>query len=575
MDFVEQLKSSLDIVRVVGEYVRLKKAGAGPRYTGLCPFHNEKTPSFGVHSVHQYYKCFGCDAKGDMINFVMQIEGLTFFEALKLLSERYGIPMPRRADYSDAQSKARATLYEMHEVAARIFSQNLASAQGLEARAYLAKRGVTPAIAEEFGLGLAERSWDSLLRHLAREGFTAEQAERAGLAGRRDDGSAYDRFRGRLIFPIHNESGKVIAFGGRALDPGVEPKYLNSPKTEIYDKSQTLYNLNRAKSAIRKHEASVLVEGYMDVIGVWSAGVGNVVASCGTALVAQQVRALRRHADRIIVNFDPDTAGTAATERSIQMLLDEHMHVRILELEAGLDPDEYVKQHGVDAYQERLVKAVGYFYWLADRARARFDLRSAEGRVAGFQFLLPAIQRIGDKIERAAVANDVAGYLGVDSGLVLEQFRKSAVERRQPGAMRAPPPELPMNERLLLESVIGNEEVRREVLPLLRELPLDQLASRRILENLVALEDRFSFAALEARLEDGDKALLTSVVFADEVSDDAIAREQALACIQKLEAGSRACRRASLKERVKAAERVGDLTEALRLTDELNRLERR
>ncbi len=340
MDFSAQLKSSIHIVRVVGEYVRLKRSGAGPRYVGLCPFHTEKTPSFSVHATHQFYKCFGCGAGGDVIKFVMDIERLTFFEALKLLAERNGIPMPRRSEYADEETKLRAAVFEMHEIAARMFAANLAGAAGGAARDYLARRGVAASMVGEFGLGLSDGAGQALARRFQKEGFPEAAMEASGLVLKRQDGSGwFDRFRNRLMFPIHNESGKVIAFGGRALAAGEEPKYLNSPETPIYRKSYVLYNLHRAKDAIRKADRAVLVEGYMDAIGVYAAGVREVVASCGTALTSAQVRALKRHSERIVVNFDPDAAGASASERSIHTLLEEGMQGRILQLDGGLDPD--------------------------------------------------------------------------------------------------------------------------------------------------------------------------------------------------------------------------------------------
>src|SRR5579885_1018259 len=295
MDFAEQLKSSIDIVKVIGEYVRLRRTGATGRYTGLRPFHQEKTPSFHVHQVRQFYKCFGCDAKGDLINFVMQIEGLTFWEALKLLAERNGIPLPKRSDYSDAESKLRAALLEMHAIAAQMFQAALRSPVGAEARAYLQRRGVSPEMCEAFGLGFADPSGQALVRRFTESGFSAEQLESSGLVRRRQDGGGfYDAFRGRLMFPVHNESGKVIAFGGRAMRDDDQPKYLNSPETPIYRKTSVLYNLHRAKIDARKHDRMILVEGYMDVIGVYSAGIKEVVASCGTSLTTDQVRSIKR-----------------------------------------------------------------------------------------------------------------------------------------------------------------------------------------------------------------------------------------------------------------------------------------
>ena len=246
MDFKEQLKSQVDIVKAIGEYVRLKRVAATGRYLGLCPFHQEKTPSFSVNQSKQFYKCFGCGKGGDVFTFLMEIDGLTFFEAFKLLAERNGIPMPKRTEHADAESKLRAELLEVHEIAAGLYQSALRSPQGADARAYLARRGVSPEMIETFGLGYSEPGGQALTRRLARESFTPEQLEASRLVSRRDDGSHYDFFRGRLMFPIHNESGKVIAFGGRAMRDTDQPKYLNSSETPVYRKSSVLYNLHRA-----------------------------------------------------------------------------------------------------------------------------------------------------------------------------------------------------------------------------------------------------------------------------------------------------------------------------------------
>jgi len=575
MDFKEQLKSSVDIVKVIGEYVRLRKSGVS-RYTGLCPFHSEKTPSFSVHATHQFYKCFGCGASGDVLKFVMEFEHVSFPEALKLLAERNGIPMPKRAEYADADTRLRAAVFQIQELAQEAFREQLAGPAGAEARRYLEKRGVSPEVSAQFGLGYAERSGRALLRILEKQGFTAEQLENSGLLGRREDGSFYDRFRNRLMFPIHSESGKTIGFGGRALDPADEAKYLNSAESPIYKKSAVLYNLHRAKEGIRKADRSVLVEGYMDAIGVTAAGVREVVASCGTALTPQQVQALRRHSDKIVVNFDPDAAGANAAERSINLLLDESMHVRIVELEDGLDPDEYCKERGADAYRAKLDKAQTYFYWLADRARAKYDLRTAEGRVAGFQFLLPAIQRLPDKIERVAVANDVAGDLGVDAGLVLENFRKAAMNRRDKQVAPAREP-LRADEKILLNQLVSDAEARRELIPDLERLPaVEQFATRRIFKALFGLHagGTVTYEELHARLEEGDQELLASAVLQDETNESAVSLSLGEECLRSLQRAGLKTRVAALKARVKEAERSGNVPEAMRLAQELHDLER-
>lgn len=478
MEFRDRVKSSVDIVKVVGQYVRLKKMG--PRYLGLCPFHTEKTPSFHVHGTQQFFKCFGCDAKGDVFSFLEQIEGLTFWEALTRLAEENGIPLPAKRGPVDKDTGVREALFAMHEAAAQVFQANLRGPNGAQARDYLLKRGLTPALAEQFGIGYSERNGQDLVKRF--QNYGPAELEASGLVRKRNEGPGYyDVFRDRLMFPIHNESGKVIAFGGRALADGVEPKYYNSPETPIYKKNAVLYNLHRAKDGMRRLDRAVLVEGYMDVIGVFGAGFKPVVASCGTALTPLQVRSIRRHTDHIVVNFDPDRAGAAAAERAIEMLLEEGMNVRIVHLEGGLDPDEYIKQNGSDAYAKKLQQAPGYFVWLADRARQQFDMRTAEGKVEAYEYLLPVIRKITDKLERAAVANEVAEHLGIDRGLVLDEFRKSAVSPRAQKQVKPPESGVSKRERVLLVSLVNDMAVRDFLVPQLaalssaREMPIFSL----------------------------------------------------------------------------------------------------
>jgi DNA primase len=579
MDFVEQLKSAVDIVTVVGDYVRLRKASAY-RYTGLCPFHSEKTPSFSVHASKQFYHCFGCHAHGDVLKFVMELEGVSFYEALKSLAERYGIPMPKRSQFADEDSRKRAALFQMHELAQENFSANLRGGIGEAARAYLARRGVTPETIELFGLGYSERSGRALVRLFEQQGFAAAQMEDSGLVGKRQDGSFYDKFRNRLMFPIHNEKGKIIAYGGRALAADDEPKYLNSAETPIYKKSYVLYNLHRAKDAVRKEDRSILVEGYMDAIGVTAAGFGPVVASCGTSLTTQQVQILKRHSQHIVVNFDPDAPGAAAAERSVNLLLAEGMLVKIMELDGGLDPDEYCKKRGAQAYAARLSDAKGYFYWLADRARARHDVHTTEGVVAILQSLVPAVQRISDRMERMAIAENLAGYIGVERGVVLESFRKTIADRQEKTIERPKEVIFP-SEKGLLNVLLSDLDGRD---PLLAEIPrvetLNRVATRRIYQAVLAVHAGgapLTFAAVSARLEDADQNLLAEAVFSAEAEGHELSVEYGKQCLESLrdlDHSEQQRRRAELKGQVKQAERAGNLREALRLNEELKSLER-
>jgi len=583
MEFVEQLKSSIDIVKVIEEYVRLKRVGSTGRYVGLCPFHQEKTGSFNVNQARQFYKCFGCGVGGDVLKFVMEIDGLTFPEALKMLAESHGIPMPKRSEYADADSKLRAALFEIHSIAAEIFRANLRGPNGTEARGYLAKRGIGADSVETFELGYSDASGQALVRELGERQFTREQLEASGIVRRREDGSGYfDFFRGRLMFPIHNEAGKVIAFGGRAMRDQDQPKYLNSSETPIYKKTSVLYNLHRARDTMRRSNRTVLVEGYMDVIGVYSAGVKEVVASCGTGFTVPQAGVIHRHSDHVVVNFDPDRAGADASEKAIQILLDEGVHVRVLTLDGGLDPDEYVKQNGADAYRAKLDAASTYFHWLADRARQKFDMRTSDGRMEAFRFLLPSVQKIGDKLERAAIANDVAAYLGVDAGLVLEQFKKAATDRRGAGGLpqKAAPKQavvVPAIEGILLNAMISSAEVRAEILPQLSPDLIAEFTTREIFETLRLIVESgaaVTFSGLDARLSAGLQTLLHSVIAADDIDSEASSVALAQACLRKLESGAMKRRIDELRARIKAAEREGQIAEALELMAELGHLEK-
>ena len=580
MDFAQHVKSSVDIVRVVGEYVRLRKQGTN-RHVGLCPFHTEKTPSFSVHEVLQIYKCFGCGKGGDVFNFLMELQGLTFYEALKTLAEQHGIPLPRpqRGDVADADSRRRAALYRIHEIAASFFGERLQAADGSRARDYLVRRGIDEETASRFDLGFAPAQGQGLLNTLEREGISQDYWEASGLILKRQDGTGfYDRFRDRLTFPIAGESGRIIAFGGRRLSDEQQPKYLNSPETTIYTKSAVLYNLHRARKSMREQNRVVLVEGYTDVIGLARAGISAVVASCGTSLTPRQVRTLRRQVDRVVVNFDPDQAGQNATERSIQLLLQEGLQVRALTLPEGLDPDEFCERHGADRYRELLDKAPDYFLWLADRARSQFDVRSPEGRVAAFRFLMPSIHLLPDKIQRAALTNELADHLGVDRGLVLEQLRRAAVERRSPPPVSSSGPgDASPGEKLLLRLLTESEEARKEMLPgVLKIAVREALPTAAILEAVVAVAssgERFQYAAVEGRLDEKDQEFLSRIIFETDSQpcslDDG---RQAYAALRKME-WEREYR--SLRRRIAQAEKSGDRRAAIELLRTKTELERR
>lgn len=577
MNFSDQLKSQLDIVKVVEDYVRLKKQGT--RFVGLCPFHSEKRASFGVNPTLQIYKCFSCGAGGDVFKFVMEHDHLTFPEALKSLAERFGIPIPERTRSDDPESQRRDALMEMHEIAAEVFQDNLRGANGKEAVAYLKKRGVSEQSVSEFRLGFADGGGQQLVQRLQR--FGAALMEASGLVLRSQQNSGfYDNFRGRLMFPIHNESGKVIAFGGRAMRAEEKAKYINSPDTPIYKKSGVLYNLHRAKIDARKNDRMVLVEGYMDVIGVYSSGIKEVVASSGTAVSVDQVRTMKRQVaqqqagrGQVILNFDPDAAGVRSTERYIGAMLAEGLRVRVLSIPGGLDPDEYIQEHGPEAYVKLLETACSYFHWLADRAREKFDMRSAEGRVDAFEYLMPVLQLVHDRVERGAIANDLAEYMNVDRDTIRENLRQRSSEQVQ--KKRSLPATIPPNEKLLAVCLLSGAEARSVIKQyLLQSQVLPFLELKPLFEAFLAEEDGdgFSIERVSATLDTRMQSILSELSFSDLGMTEEAGPQQAMHCLEELEAAALAQARTNLKRQIRELEQSGKFAEALAIAEQLNQL---
>jgi DNA primase len=514
--FAERVKQQADIVRVIGEYVRLKKTGQN--FTGLCPFHQEKSPSFAVHPVRQIYHCFGCGVGGDVFKFVMELEKITFPEAIRAVAEKSGIPVPKPRDRSPEErreNQQRSGLVEMHREAAAFFARNLlGNAEGKVAAAYLEDRGLDKESMTRFGLGFAPSTGDALLRFLKVK-YPEPLLEASGLFSRDQSGRMFDRFRRRIMFPIANESGKVIAFGGRAMGDDM-PKYMNSPETPIYTKSNVLYHVDRAKEALRQNDFGILVEGYMDAIAVARAGIMNVIASCGTSLAEPQIKLLSRFTRRVVVNYDPDTAGQIATERSLTLLLEKEFDVRILALPGGADPDKFLKEQGADAYRKLLAQAPPYLDYLIERAR-KMDRTTADGKVAALNFLMPYVQRLPNRLLRSEWATRIASELRVDEPVLRESLRRAANERRDkvnPKAELVGPVVKPA-ERQLMQMLVEAEGFRENLAREIAKAGLHRgLETERIFEVLIAKAgQRLDPATLSAALEEKDRRLLFEILF--------------------------------------------------------------
>ncbi|HEU5179262.1 MAG TPA: DNA primase, partial [Candidatus Polarisedimenticolia bacterium] len=384
---LEKIRASVDIHEIISGYLPLKKVGA--KYRGLCPFHTEKTPSFYVDAGKQLFYCFGCGTGGDAFKFLMLYEKVDFREALRMLSRRYGIPLPERVHHASSE---RQTLMQVNQAAADFFAGALADATaGKGARDYLKERGLSAATVGSFQLGFAPARWDGLKNALTRRGFSETQLLAAGLLAKKEEtGRTFDRFRGRLIFPIRALSGGCVGFGGRILGPG-EPKYLNSPETLLFHKGEILYGLDRTSDAIRKADRAILVEGYMDFLTLHQAGIENLAATLGTGFTAGHVRLLARATRRVVVNFDPDSAGQAATRRSLDVLLESGFEVRVLRLPGGKDPDRFVREDGPERYRDLAAQAPTYLEYLAREAAQRVDLTGPAGKIQALNEVLPFV----------------------------------------------------------------------------------------------------------------------------------------------------------------------------------------
>jgi DNA primase len=468
-DFAQTVKQQADIVKVIGAYIRLRKSGA-QNYSGLCPFHKEKSPSFNVHAGKQFYHCFGCGQSGDVFSFVGKIENLTFPEAVRSVAQKCGIPLPKREFNSPeeaAEAGQRRKLLDLHEAAAQWFEEQLKSSEGALAREYLTGRGVTPEAVKLFRIGYAPDNFNGLRDRLASMA-DQETLRASGLFSSKDSedqggnlvpGRMYDRFRKRVMFPICNESGKVIAFTARTLDTSGDgkagPKYLNSPETPLYTKGQVLFNLDKAKAPMRQMEFALLVEGQMDCISVYMRGIQNVIATSGTAFTEQQVGLLRRQTTNVVVNFDPDAAGANAAEKSIALLTEEGFTIKVVTLDGGLDPDRFIRERGVEAYAAAIRSARRQSDYLIERARQQHPGASSEAKTKAMNYLLPHIRRIPQKLERDQFIHDAAQKLGIDSAIMREEFRNAALKRQDRIQIR--PTTLTEVERVLLRALANHD----------------------------------------------------------------------------------------------------------------------
>ena len=438
-DILQRIRDATDIVDLISEHVQLVKKGRN--YSGLCPFHEEKTPSFSVDPDRQFYHCFGCGVGGNVFKFIQEIDRVTFVEAVKFLADRAGVALPERSGPSREETEAADNLYRANDLAQKYFHHLLINDDvGANARTYLQTRSLTGETIERFGLGYAPPEWDALLKVAGRRGLSPQILERAGLALPRSTGSGhYDRFRDRVTFPIANLSNRTIAFGARALQPDQEPKYLNSPETLIYHKGRVLYGLADTRDAIRRQDAALVVEGYMDLISLAQAGIQHVVATSGTALTEDHCRLLARYARQVVLLFDGDAAGSTAAMRACEALLGTGLDARVVSLPSEHDPDTFVQTHGSDELLKRAENAQSVLDFYLEQLGQQHDLSSVEGKARAVERLKPLLAKPRDAVRRDLLLREVAERLSVDEQSLRHDLQASIRRPQQPRKAVAEP----------------------------------------------------------------------------------------------------------------------------------------
>ena len=495
--FIDDLKRQADIVRVVQDYVQLKKKGAN--WMACCPFHKEKTPSFSVSPAKEIFYCFGCHKGGSVFTFVMEIERVAFPEAIKIVADKVGMPLPKMVDDSRFETRRQEAdeVIQLNSWAMEWWQQQLeSSSEGRIARDYLKERELTEETQKAFRLGYAPDSWEALSSYLRHKGATQEHIDRSGLVVKKDEGGAYDRFRGRLMFPVLDVQGRPIAFGGRTLK-GEDAKYINSPETAAYVKGRNLFGLNLTRDEIRRQGFAILVEGFLDLIVPYQSGVRNVAASLGTALTADQVKLLSRFARKVVVNYDGDRAGVQAAKKSIEILLAEDLEVKVLVLPDNADPDEYIRKFGVTEYQRQRAQAQPHIQFVIESALRDRNLHRPAEKAEAVEEVLPYIRAVNSRIQKREYFDMAMDALGIDR----ENVNTSAWRRElwqtvrdnrsiRPTTVQALTrrSDATAAEQRLLGLLFADASLRREVLPMLREEDYEDLATAPLFKALLELE---------------------------------------------------------------------------------------
>lgn len=552
MESTEQIRQAANIIDIVSQYTTLRKRGR--KFVGLCPFHSEKTPSFTVDDEKQLYHCFGCGAGGDIFTLVMEKENLSFPEALKYLAEKYNIPLPVGKEFSPKFREKKEKLYKINEDTLAYFKKNLfKTEEGQRALDYLKKRNISEEVIQKLKIGYAKNSWDSLLTFFQRKNVPPDVLEKAGLVIRREKKEGYyDRFRGRIIFPIFDPSGKVVGFGGRTLFDA-DPKYLNSPDTSVYSKGNLLYGLNFCKESIREKGEAILVEGYTDFIALYQAGITNVAAPLGTSLTSDQISLARRFAPRIIVSYDGDDAGKAAALRAISLCFENRAQIGVLVLPKGLDPDSYLRKYGLEKYKNLIKKSIPGLDFLINSMlkKANIDIPEEKAEIA--RNIWNEIKKIPDSIVISDYIKKTSEYLKID-----ETTLRSIIKEKQTDKEREEKGGFFQAEKRLLQILIENKETAPNVFPEMKEEDFQGLKSEPI---FLVLEEYFKngkepkLHELKQKIASSLASYLTEILLERE---QASTIEEALDCLYTLRQLSLDNRAKKLKAEIARFERKGE-----------------
>jgi DNA primase len=577
--FIDDLSRQADIVRVIQDYVSLKKKGAN--WMACCPFHQEKTPSFSVNPAKGIFFCFGCQQGGSVFKFVMEIERVSFPEAVKIVAEKVNVALPVMVEDKKFEGSRKKTdeVIQLNSWALEWWEAQLEQnhAEARAARSYLEGRQISDETRRAFRLGYAPDSWDALSSHLKQRGASAQQIEQSGLVVKKDAGGFYDRFRGRLIFPVMDAQGRPIAFGGRTLQPDGEPKYLNSPETAAYTKGRHLFGLNLARNEIRKRKFAILVEGYLDLIIPYQFGVQNIVASLGTALTPEQVKLLGRFARKVVVNYDGDKAGEKAAKKALeifQAFIIEGFEVKVLALPENADPDEFIRKYGVQEYNKRRGEALQLIDFIIEQATRGRDLRRPTDKEEAAKEVLPFICAVRNGIQKREYFDMAMASLRINEYNLLEEFKQVAklnptiapvIEKPQKALKSTTQPTIA--EQRLLELLVQDEELRRTILPRLEAADYEELPTAAIFRALVEIQEEggtVDFSTLGAKTEGDPLAadLVPLLLMSEsdraegEAVDDMLANAES--CLNALRLMMVDRRISELSTEIAAAERVGD-----------------